>query len=1034
MTHIAGSLIVDYGDLENDSRIEATNINAGLVVGTVNLNATGICNLNDVRVTSSISYVDPGTELLTPLFVPDGSFTPNPNATISDLGVITGTKIVLNTTDSQWNGANGNLSTAGTISAYNDVTSNNSANSLNTIATKTQALSDNGTVLSSSHPISVTGNVTASNITSTNSSDISANTSAISTLQSSKQNTITTGTISQYFRGDLSLATAGNLIGRSTINNRTFYVSATGNDSNDGLSEFTCFLTLTAALAAAGSTGNQIVIFPGTYAGTFTVSNQNLTIIGAQSEKGGLVNMTGGLVITNSASSVRVKGLSMATLTHSGAGGAYFEDCYFNTSVTLSGPGFTEFLNCDTQGGSFSTTTSITGAKQTVFVVNSKIGLTTINNASSFTTISNCANSLPLTLTNGTLGVSNVAVYSISPTGNAITATGGSLILNDCFCLTPANLQARISIGVGVTYGIRKADFDFTNSTISGTRASQKIIMDAAQIHDLAVTNSLSMGGHRIVSMANGTLPNDAVNKSQLDLKLPLTGGTLTGPLAGTSLNLSSDLIVGGNFTVNGTTITANSVTNLFDGYLQIDQNPASSQAALVVNQTSGSGNIVEVTDVDSNIKFLISQDCDLNINSKFTVDSATGNTSSSGTLYSASTFTTDGQANLQNGAVISGPLSATGAVTFSDTTAVKLPSGNNSERPTGVNGMIRYNSQTSSFEGFNSSWGSLGSTFNPTITSATLGDMLYYNGTSWINGLYTVAPASISFLGWVCTLPSTLVSPFSWNGSSSMDCQFRFYSDSGLTNLILDTGTLSNTNSYTGSSPSLSNSTTYYVIARVRSRLSYSNSTWSPFSAYSVFTSPSADSIANALSTNLAAYNAASANAWVQITAGEWNNVLNISGVAQYGNNALYTTSTNSDSNTSSCWNNQTTFSNQQYPIAIRYNSCGNQSGTIYFTFGTSSSITGSGSFLQFSQSGQTSGTDYFYVRKTPTTLMGSSGSNFIQTSSVGISTIGFVSSSQTFYQGNGGTFTQGLVLSNFGNYFSPVFVMACTPTKSWP
>jgi hypothetical protein len=521
------------------------------------------------------------------------------------------------------------------------------------------------------------GNVTASNITLTNASDISANTSAIATLQTSKQNTITTGTTSQYFRGDLSLATAGNLIGRSTVNNKTFYVSATGNDSNDGLSEFTCFLTLTAALTAAGSSGNQIIIFPGTYAGTFTISNSNLTIIGAQSEKGGLINLTGGLVITNSTSSVRIKGLSMQTLTHSGAGGAYFEDCYFNTSITLSGTGFTEFLNCDTQGGSFSTTTSITGAKQTAFVVNSKIGFTTINNASSFTTISNCANSLPLTLTTGTLGISNSPVFSISPTGNAISATGGSLILDDCFCLTPANLQARISIGAGVTYGIRKANFDFANSTISGTRVPQSIIMDSAQIN------------------------------------------TLTG----TSLNLSSDCTINGNLTVNGTTITANSTVNTFDGYLQIDQNPASAQPALIVNQTGGSGSIVEVVDVDSNIKFKINQDCDLDINSgKFTVDSATGNTSSSGTLYSASTFTTDGQANLQNGAVVSGPLSATGAVTFSDTTAVKLPSGTTGQRPTAANGMIRYNTTTSGFEGYVSgAWGSIGgSGSGPTWTTET--------------------------------------------------------------------------------------------------------------------------------------------------------------------------------------------------------------------------------------------------------------------------------------------------------------------------
>jgi hypothetical protein len=42
---------------------------------------------------------------------------------------------------------------------------------------------------------------------------------------------------------------------------------------------------------------------------------------------------------------------------------------------------------------------------------------------------------------------------------------------------------------------------------------------------------------------------------------LQLSGGTLTGALLGTTLNLSGELIVGGNLTVSGTTTTVNSTT-----------------------------------------------------------------------------------------------------------------------------------------------------------------------------------------------------------------------------------------------------------------------------------------------------------------------------------------------------------------------------------------------------------------------------------------------------------------------------------------
>lgn len=43
---------------------------------------------------------------------------------------------------------------------------------------------------------------------------------------------------------------------------------------------------------------------------------------------------------------------------------------------------------------------------------------------------------------------------------------------------------------------------------------------------------NLPMGNNKVTGMANGTNANDAVNKSQLDLYLPLAGGTMSGPIA----------------------------------------------------------------------------------------------------------------------------------------------------------------------------------------------------------------------------------------------------------------------------------------------------------------------------------------------------------------------------------------------------------------------------------------------------------------------------------------------------------------------
>lgn len=54
--------------------------------------------------------------------------------------------------------------------------------------------------------------------------------------------------------------------------------------------------------------------------------------------------------------------------------------------------------------------------------------------------------------------------------------------------------------------------------------------------------------------------------------------------------------------------------------------------------------------------------------------------------------------------------LTVTGETGFNTTSSLKVPKGNTGERPVGVSsGSIRYNTQTQQFEGYSSSWGSLG-------------------------------------------------------------------------------------------------------------------------------------------------------------------------------------------------------------------------------------------------------------------------------------------------------------------------------------
>ncbi len=98
---------------------------------------------------------------------------------------------------------------------------------------------------------------------------------------------------------------------------------------------------------------------------------------------------------------------------------------------------------------------------------------------------------------------------------------------------------------------------------------------------------------------------------------------------------------------------------------------------------------------------------------SKLTVDATTGNT------------------------VVAGTLSVSGDITASSTGALQVPSGTTAQRPANVAGKLRYNSDTGSFEGYTTAWGSIGGG----ATGAGGNAIFYLNGQT-VTTTYSI-PAS---------------------------------------------------------------------------------------------------------------------------------------------------------------------------------------------------------------------------------------------------------------------------------------------------
>jgi hypothetical protein len=372
------------------------------------------------------------------------------------------------------------------------------------------------------------------------------------------------------------------------INNNVIYLSPNGNDSNNGLSLATAVLTLGQAITLASNSGRQIIVCPGTYAGNTTISSQNLSIIGINTEERGLCNFTGTITFTHNASSNSISGITIDTLVHSGAGSLYINNSNTITSFTSSGAGYVEATDTDFQGIGTGII-SITGTNSKVFINNNKLGITTINNASAIVNISNNLNTAPITLTAGTLLLNNnPAIYAASSTTNALSCTSGATvsIINTKF-INADGSSAKISIPSGVLYSFSNVSYNQASSTIAGTNIN--IISNFDNINLISALSLLNGGTGSTTAQGARTnlLPSQTGNTGKVlqtngtDVSWQTaSGGVTTLSNIGTTPNAQGATITGsalqlqvGNNTYAGVLKVGSNITVESDGTINIPQN-----------------------------------------------------------------------------------------------------------------------------------------------------------------------------------------------------------------------------------------------------------------------------------------------------------------------------------------------------------------------------------------------------------------------------------------------------------------------------
>ena len=277
----------------------------------------------------------------------------------------------------------------------------------------------------------------------------------------------------------------------------------------------------------------------------------------------------------------------------------------------------------------------------------------------------------------GAAGEVNATTLQLS--GTAITATAAELNLLD-----------------GVTATTTEINY------LDGVTSNIQTQLDALQDSDADLTAIAALSnadGNFIVG--NGStwiVESGATARTSLGLGSLATASTISNDdWSGTDLEVAN----GGTGASSASAARTNLGVAIGSDVLAYDSNLQSFVTTFTLPTTDGTSGQALLTDAAGNITF-------------GDVDALPTQTGNSG-YYLTTDGTNPSWDNLTDDPTF------TGTVTISGTEAIKVPVGTTAQRPTPVQGMIRYNTTDTVFEGYDgSAWGSIGAQYVYTRTNAT--------------------------------------------------------------------------------------------------------------------------------------------------------------------------------------------------------------------------------------------------------------------------------------------------------------------------
>lgn len=302
-------------------------------------------------------------------------------------------------------------------------------------------------------------------------------------------NQITSGTLPVANGG------TGRAVGNYSIYANEIHVGKDGNDTTGDGTLINPVLTITKALTLVGAGRNTVLVHPGSYSESPTVTSANTTIATTELT-GANTQISGTLTLTVAA---RVSGIKLTNLTITGSGNAYISNCTVDTQLIKSGSNYVEIINSELQ---CTLGVQITGAG-TVSIVGNKCWAVAVSNASANVLIKDCYQVLTPSVTAGTLQIDGSAIFAASPASNAVTSSVGSFItLANSFVLNSAGTNVE-RVSLAGSYSILNLVYDKTNSTFTGTNLNPIDYFSVINTESLVSSGTITAANY--VGISGGT-------------------------------------------------------------------------------------------------------------------------------------------------------------------------------------------------------------------------------------------------------------------------------------------------------------------------------------------------------------------------------------------------------------------------------------------------------------------------------------------------------------------------------------------------